>query len=249
LLPFYETIRKSADAEARHVRRTGPASEHQYAHVKIRVEPLARGTGIQIEPIKTEGFPEKFFPGAEQGILSVIATGVLARFEMTDLKVTVTGGSYHDQNSSLSAFEKAAEAATRNALQAGEPYLLEAICTIDIEAPEEFLGSIMGLLNKKRGRIEKLEVSKSASTSQVITACVPQMELAALTDEIASLTQRRATYTSAFIYYDHLPRTVADAMLRRCPQCGQRFIATGSRSSCPKCDSRRDSEDGPMVNT
>lgn len=245
MISFYETIRKPAEAEGKHVHTRGP--EHEYAHVRLRVEPLANGTGVKIEAIKTQEFPDRFFPDVEQGILRVIATGVLARCEMTDLKVEVTGGSYHAEDSTPEAFEKAAEIATCNVLLAAEPYLLEPVCTINIEAPDEFLGSLLGLLNSKRGRIENLEAAKSREGFQVITALLPQMELIDLMSSVPALTQRRATCTHAFALYDQLPKGIAKALIHRCTRCKQCVIPVQPRRTCPNCGSQFGSDDGPMV--
>lgn len=243
---FLETIRNPAEAEGKHL-HAASFEEYEYAHVNVRVQPLPRGSGVKIDPIETEEFPARFFQNVEQGILQVIATGIMARCEMTDVKVEVTGGSYHDKDSTPEAFEKAAIIATRKAMMAAEPYLLEVVSALAVEVPEEFVGAIIGEINNKRGRIEKLELHAVRAGFGIITASVPHMELADLVEDLALSTQRRATCTHAPAGYDVLPVGVARTLIHRCPHCRERVIPNYPERICPNCGRRADSSDDPMV--
>jgi elongation factor G len=240
-----ETIRNQAEGEGKRLRAASP-DLYEYAHVKVRVEPLPRGAGVKIEPIQIQDFPVKFFPSVEQGILRVIATGVFARCEMTDVKVEVTGGSYHEIDSTADAFEQAAIIATRKAMLAAEPYLLEPVSTLTVKTPEEFMGAVLGSINQKRGRIEKVEHS-SPERALVITASVPHTELSTLMADMDYVSMRRVTCTNIHAGYEALPSTVAGMLIQTCPHCRERVIPTHPERTCPNCGRRIDSSEGPMV--
>src|SRR6476646_6098731 len=152
-----ETIRKTAEDEGKWVRVDKEPTE--YAHVDVRIEPLPRGSGIKLDPAPPKGcLPDQFIPGVEEGLLAALASGAIARCEVTDLLAMVTNGSYHEQDSSLQAVEKAAENALRKAIQAADPFVLEPLLHATINVPEEFAGATIGLINRCEGEILEMAV-------------------------------------------------------------------------------------------
>jgi elongation factor G len=224
-----ETIRESARGESRWI------GNGEYAHVCLLVEPLQRGAGIDIQLDKAEQIAPKFLPSVEQGILRAIATGVLARVEMTDLRVVVVDGSYHEADSTPSAFQRTAEQAARETLLNAAPYLLEAMARISLTVPEEFMGTAIGDINSRRGLIEGLEHPKPGACT--IKAVLPELEMGDFPEELSQATQGRGTYSRAFAGYEELPGVIAGE-LRYCRRCNQQVIPLGLNKICPNCGLR-----------
>jgi elongation factor G len=231
---FRETIRKPAEGESKWVRDLG--GKWEYAHVRIRLEPSPRGSGIELARIDERFFPTEYFPGVEQGLMSALASGGGARYEVTDLLATVTGGSYHDVDSCIHAFAQATEKAVRSALQQTELYLLEPIVRAEISVPEEFAGTTLGEINSHRGRIEDIVWMKG---SQTILAAIPEIELAELESALATMGSRVRCSRLATAF-DELPRSIA-ARMRFCPGCERRVLPRGEAATCPDCGSSLDS--------
>jgi len=208
---YRETIRKKAEAEGKFIRQTG--GRGQYGHVKLIVEPTEPGKGIEfINKIVGGAIPKEYIPAAEKGAVEALETGVLAGYEMQDVKVTLFDGSYHEVDSSEMAFKIAASMAVKDACARGNPVLLEPIMKVEVVVPEEFMGAVVGDLNSRRGRIER---SEPRAGSQVITAVVPLSEMFGYSTDLRSKTQGRATYTMHFFHYEQAPKLVSDEIVAK----------------------------------
>lgn len=235
-----ETIRKTAEGEGKWVRVHTKPSE--YAHVDVRVEPLPRGSGIRLDPAPPKGhFPDRFIPGVEQGLLAALASGAIAHCEVTDLLAVVTNGSYHDQDSSLHAFEKAAEDALRKAIQAAEPFVLEPLLHVTINVPEELLGSVIGLINSNEGEVLGIEAD-AVPGRQVITSRIPEREFHDFERDLSSDTQKRALVSFTPDGYQELRPALA-RLLRYCAACERKVLPKTGSSACPDCGASLGSDD------
>ncbi len=208
---YRETIRKRAEAEGRFIRQTG--GRGQYGHVKLIVEPTEPGKGIEfINKIVGGAIPKEYIPAAEKGAVEALETGVLAGYEMQDVKVTLYDGSFHEVDSSEMAFKIAASMAVKDACARANPALLEPIMKVEVVVPEEFMGAVVGDLNSRRGRIER---SEPRAGSQVVTAVVPLSEMFGYSTDLRSKTQGRATYTMHFFHYEQAPKLVSDEIVAK----------------------------------
>ncbi len=208
---YRETIRARAEAEGRFVRQTG--GRGQYGHVKIRVEPLAQGSGFVFEnDIFGGSIPKEFIPAVEKGITEALEGGVLAGYPMSDLKVSLYDGSYHEVDSSELAFKIAGSMAIKEAAMQAKPVLLEPIMNVEVVVPEEYMGDVIGDLNSRRGRIEGLELR---GTSQIIKSMVPLSEMFGYATELRSRTQGRGSFTMHFGRYDEVPASLSEEIISR----------------------------------
>src|SRR6201999_2682548 len=172
-VPYRETIRGRAEAQGRHKKQTG--GHGQYGDCKIRIEPLQRGAGFEfINDIFGGAIPRNYIPAVEKGIQEAAARGYLAGYPVVDFRVTVYDGSYHDVDSNELSFKMAGRLAFRKCMEQAKPVLLEPVMRVEIEAPDEFAGALMGDLNQRRGRVQGME-SRGAST--IIKAEVPMAEM------------------------------------------------------------------------
>ena len=208
---YRETIRKKAEAEGKFIRQTG--GRGQYGHVKIIVEPNEPGKGFEfINKIVGGSIPKEFISPVEKGITEALETGVLAGFEVQDVKVTLYDGSYHDVDSSEMAFKIAGSMAFKEGCQKASPVLLEPIMKVEVVVPEEFMGPVVGDLNSRRGRIETTE---PRAGSQVVTAVVPLSEMFGYSTDLRSKTQGRATYSMHFYHYEQAPKLVSEEIIAK----------------------------------
>ena len=208
---YRETIRKKAEAEGKFIRQTG--GRGQYGHVKIIVEPNEPGKGFEfINKIVGGSVPKEFIAPVEKGITEALETGVLAGFEVQDVKVTLYDGSYHDVDSSEMAFKIAGSMAFKEGCQKASPVLLEPIMKVEVVVPEEFMGPVVGDLNSRRGRIETTE---PRAGSQVVTAVVPLSEMFGYSTDLRSKTQGRATYSMHFFHYEQAPKLVSEEIIAK----------------------------------
>jgi elongation factor G len=202
---YREKISRSVTKDYTHKKQTGGSG--QYARIKIVAEPLPPGTGFQFENEVVGGnVPKEYVPGVEKGLESVLGSGVLAGFPVVDLKVTLVDGAYHDVDSSALAFEIAARAALREALQEGKSVLLEPIMKVEVVTPEDYTGSVIGDLNSRRGQIQGQDMRGNAN---VITAMVPLANMFSYVNNLRSMSQGRATFTMQFDHYEQVPQNVA----------------------------------------
>ncbi len=208
---YRETIRKESQAEGKYIRQTG-GSGH-YGHVKLRIGPNEMGKGFEfINEIKSGSVPREFFKPIEQGIKQAMEGGVLAGYEMVDIKVTLYDGSYHEVDSDEMAFKIAASMGFKEAARKASPVLLEPIMSVEVVVPEEFMGVIIGDLNSRRGRIEGIE---HRAGSQVIKSLVPLAEMFGYATNMRSNTQGRATFSMHFAHYDEAPRAVTEEIVAK----------------------------------
>jgi elongation factor G len=207
---YRETIRKAAEAEGKFIRQTG--GRGQYGHVKIRIEPNP-GKGFEfVNDIVGGVVPREYIRPVEHGIKEALEGGVLAGYEMVDIKATLYDGSYHEVDSSEIAFKIAGSMALKEAARKASPVLLEPVMSIEVVVPEDFMSAIIGDLNSRRGRIEGME---HRAGSQVIKAFVPLSEMFGYATQMRSLTQGRATYSMHFARYEEAPRAVAEEIIAR----------------------------------
>ena len=208
---YRETIRKHAEAEGKYIRQTG-GSGH-YGHVKLRIDPNEMGKGFEfINEIKSGSVPREFFKPIEQGVKQAMEGGVLAGYEMVDIKVTLYDGSYHEVDSDEMAFKIASSMGFKEAARKASPVLLEPIMSVEVVVPEEFMGIIIGDLNSRRGRIEGIE---HRAGSQVIKSLVPLAEMFGYATNMRSNTQGRATFSMHFAHYDEAPRAVTEEIVAK----------------------------------
>ncbi|MBI4910202.1 MAG: elongation factor G [Acidobacteria bacterium] len=208
---YRETIRRKSEAEGRHVRQSG--GKGQYGHVKIRVEPLPAGTGFEfVNDIVGGAVPKEFIPAAQKGMVEALEAGILAGYPMSDLRVSVYDGSYHDVDSSEMAFKIAGSLAIKEAARRAKPVLLEPIMAVEVVVPEDYMGDVIGDLNSRRGRIEGMELR---GTTQIIKSSVPLAEMFGYATDLRSRTQGRGSFTMHFGRYDEVPNAIAEEIISR----------------------------------
>ena len=207
---YRETIRKNAEAEGKFIRQSG--GRGQYGHVKIRIEPNP-GKGYEFENDITGGsIPKEYIKPVDEGIKEALEGGVLAGFEMVDVKAILYDGSYHEVDSNEMAFKIAGSMAVKEAARKASPVLLEPVMSVEVVVPEEFMGTIIGDLNSRRGRIEGME---HRAGSQVIKAMVPLSDMFGYATQMRSNTQGRATFSMHFARYEEAPRSVSEEIIAR----------------------------------
>jgi elongation factor G len=207
---YRETIRKNAEAEGRHVKQTG--GHGQYGHVKIRIEPLPGGGFEFVDDITGGRIPKEYIKPTEAGIKEALEGGILAGYPMSDVKVTLYDGSYHDVDSSEMAFKVAGSLAIKEAVRKAKPVLLEPIMTVEVVVPEQYMGDVIGDLNSRRGRIEGMQLR---GTTQIIKAMVPLSEMFGYATELRSRTQGRGSFTMHFGKYEEVPGSLAEEIVSK----------------------------------
>ena len=206
---YKETIRKSADVEERYVRQSG--GKGQYGHVKILLEPNEPGKGYEfINKIVGGVIPKEFIPAIDAGIQGAMQTGVLAGYNVVDCKVTLYDGSYHEVDSSETAFKIAGSLAFKAAMRKADPVLTEPIMKVVVTVPEEYMGDVIGDLNSRRGQIQSMEAVAGA---QQITAHVPLAEMFGYATDLRSKSQGRGQYSMEPSHYTEVPKSVQEAII------------------------------------
>lgn len=208
-IPYRETIRAKAEVQGRHKKQTG--GHGQYGDCWIRMEPLPRGANFEFaNEVFGGAIPKNYIPAIEKGILEAAQEGFLAGYPVVDFKVTVYDGSYHEVDSSELAFKLAARKAFRNAMEVCKPALLEPIMRVEVQAPVEYAGDLMGDLNGRRGRIQGME---TRGGTQMIRALVPMAEMLDYQNALTSMTQGRGSFTMEFDHYDFVPQAQAEKII------------------------------------
>ena len=215
---YRETIRQSAEREAEFIREAG--GRGQYGHVRLGIEPLKDAEGQYAYEFANESsetqIPKEYVPIIDQGIQDQMRNGVLAGHRLMGLRATLTGGSFDDTDSSEMAFKIAASMALREAVLSADPVLLEPVMTVEVVTPEEFMGDVVGDLNRRRGMISGMDESPSG---KVVRAEVALSEMFGYSTDLRSRTQGRATYTMEFVNYAEVPQNVMDKLgVRRTAQ-------------------------------
>jgi elongation factor G len=206
---YRETVRGTAEKiEGRFVRQTGGSG--QYGIVYINLEP-APGEGFDfVNKIRGGSIPTEFIPAVEKGVEEALENGVRAGFPMVDLRVTLVDGKYHDTDSSEIAFKVAGSLAFQEAAKRAKPVLLEPVFAVEVVTPEEYMGDVIGDLNRRRGRVHGMEPRGNA---QVVTAHVPLSEMFGYATDVRSMSQGRATYTMQFDSYEEVPPNIAEKVV------------------------------------
>ena len=208
-VPYRETIRAKAEAPGRHKKQTG--GHGQFGDCKIRMEPLPRGGGFEFgNEVFGGAIPRNFIPAIEKGIVESAARGYLAGFPVVDFKATVYDGSYHDVDSNEMSFKMAGRLAFRKAMESCKPCLLEPVMKVEIEAPDEFAGALMGDLSSRRGRVQG---TNSKGRTTLINAQVPMAEMLTYGTILTSMTQGKGSYRMEMDHYDIVPQLLADKIL------------------------------------
>ncbi len=203
---YRETITKNSEVEAKFIRQTG--GRGQYGHVKIRMEPNEKGAGVEfIDEVKGGNIPKEFIPAVEKGIMEASETGVVAGYPVIDWIVRLYDGSYHDVDSSEIAFKVAGSMAFKDAVIRSKPIILEPLMKVEVVIPEEFMGTVMGNLSSRRGRIMGSELR---GAMQAIKSEVPLSEMFGYATELRSMTEGRGTFTMEFGYYSPLPAVLTE---------------------------------------
>jgi elongation factor G len=208
---YRETIRKASESEGKFIRQTG--GRGQYGHVKIRIEPQPAGTGYEfVNDIVGGTVPKEYIKPVDHGIKEAMEGGILAGYEMVDIKATLYDGSYHEVDSSEMAFKIAGSMAFKEAARRASPVLLEPVMSVEVVVPEDFAGAIIGDLSSRRGHVQGME---HRAGSQVIKATVPLSEMFGYATQMRSNTQGRATFSMHFSRYEEAPRSVAEEIIAR----------------------------------
>ena len=208
---YKETLTRATAAEGRYVKQTG--GRGQYGHVKIRVVPGAPGQGFEfLNGIVGGAIPREYIKAVEGGIRDAMTTGVLAGYPLEDVSVSLYDGSYHEVDSSEAAFKVAGSMAFREAARKGGAVLLEPVMRIEVVAPEEYTGDVIGDLNARRGRVKSME---ARGGTQIVNARVPLAAMFGYATDLRSRTQGRATYSMHFDRYEQVPRDVSEEVITR----------------------------------
>ncbi len=208
---YRETVRKTVEQEGKFVRQSG--GRGQYGHVYLKIEPLAPGSGYEfVNGIVGGAVPKEYIPAVDRGVREQMENGVVAGYPMQDCKVTLYDGSYHDVDSSEMAFKIAGSMAFRDGAKNADPVLLEPIMKVEVVTPEDYMGDVMGDLNRRRGLPQGMEDTPSGKS---IRAEVPLAEMFGYATDLRSMSQGRAVYSMEFEKYSEVPQNVADTVIKR----------------------------------
>jgi len=207
---YRETIRKSVEQEGKFIRQSG--GKGMYGHVWLKLETRERGSGNKFENAIVGGVvPREFIPAIEKGVHEQFANGVLGGYPMVDVKATLYDGSYHDVDSNEMAFKLAGMIALKQGALAARPVLLEPIMKVEVVTPEDYMGDVMGDLNRRRGMVTGME---DAPAGKIVRASVPLAEMFGYSTDLRSATQGRASYSMEFERYEEAPKNVSDAVVK-----------------------------------
>ncbi len=208
---YRETIRASVEQEGKFVRQSG--GRGQYGHVWLKIEPLKAGTGYEFENAIVGGVvPKEYIPAVDKGVKEQLENGVIAGFPVVDVKVTLYDGSYHDVDSSEMAFKIAGSMAFKDGALKAKPVLLEPMMKVEVVTPEDYMGDVMGDLNRRRGIVQGME---DAPAGKIIRAEVPLAEMFGYATDLRSMSQGRAVYSMEFEKYNEAPANIAEAVMKR----------------------------------
>ncbi len=206
---YREAIRKSVDVEHKYARQSG--GKGQYGHVLMKLEPLEEGKGYEfVNAVVGGAIPKEYIPAVDAGVQGAMLSGVLAGYNVVDVKCTLYDGSYHEVDSSEMAFKIAASMAFKEGMKKADPVVKEPIMLVNVIMPDEYLGDVMGDLNSRRGMIQKME---ALSGAQRITAMVPLSEMFGYATELRSRTQGRGQYTMEPSHYSEVPKSIQDKII------------------------------------
>jgi elongation factor G len=208
---YRETIRGRVESEGKHVKQSG--GRGQYGHVWLKIEPNETGKGVEfVNGIVGGSVPREFIPAVEKGVNEACDTGVVAGYPVVDVKVTLFDGSYHDVDSDEISFRMAAIFGFKDGFRRARPVILEPIMKVEVVTPEEYMGDVIGDLNRRRGQIMSMEDLPMGKT---VTAEVPLSEMFQYATNVRSMSQGRATFTMEFAKYMEVPANIAETIIRK----------------------------------
>ncbi len=208
---YKETFRSAAKVEGKFVRQSG--GRGQYGHVWVEFEPLTEGTGFEfVNKIVGGVVPREYIPAVQNGIEESLQTGVIAGYQMVDIRATLVDGSYHDVDSSEMAFKIAGSMALKAAKSKCNPVLLEPIMRVEVTVPEEYMGDVMGDASSRRGRVEGME---ARGGGQIVRAMIPLAEMFGYATNLRSRTQGRGTFSMQFDHFEEVPKSVAEEIIKK----------------------------------
>ena len=208
---YRETFRAACQAEGKFVRQSG--GKGQYGHVWIEFTPNEEGAGFEFENAIVGGVvPREYIPAVESGLSDALENGVLAGYPLVDIKAKLYDGSYHDVDSSETAFKVAASMALKAAAKKAKPSILEPMMAVEITVPEEYFGDVMGHVNARRGRVEGSEMRGNA---QIVKGMIPLSEMFGYATTLRSSTQGRGTFSMAFDHYEDVPKSIAEEIIKK----------------------------------
>jgi elongation factor G len=208
---YRETIRGTVESEGKHVKQSG--GRGQYGHVWLKLEPNATGKGVEfVNGITGGSVPREFIPAVEKGVLEAVNTGVVAGYPVVDVKVTLFDGSYHDVDSDEISFRMAAIFGFKDGFRRAKPIILEPIMKVEVVTPEDYMGDVIGDLNRRRGQIMSMEDTPAGKT---VTAEVPLSEMFQYATTVRSMSQGRATFTMEFGKYMEVPANIAETIIKK----------------------------------
>ena len=208
---YRETFRASTQAEGKFVRQSG--GKGQYGHVWIEFTPNEEGAGFEFENAIVGGVvPREYIPAVEAGLKDAMENGVLAGYPLVDIKAKLYDGSYHDVDSSETAFKVAASMALKAAAKKAQPTILEPMMAVEITVPEEYFGDVMGHVNARRGRVEGSEIRGNA---QIVKGMIPLSEMFGYATTLRSATQGRGTFSMTFDHYEDVPKSIAEEIIKK----------------------------------
>ena len=208
---YRETIKTPVDQEYKYAKQSG--GRGQYGHVFIKLEPQEPGKGYEFVNNITGGvIPKEYIPAVDKGIQEAMQNGVVAGYPVVDVKATLYDGSYHDVDSSEMAFKIAGSMAFKEAAKKANPVLLEPIMKVEVEVPEEYMGDVIGDINRRRGQVSSME---DRAGNKIVTAMVPLAEMFGYSTDLRSFTQGRGTYSMEFDHYEEVPRNVAEEIIKK----------------------------------
>jgi elongation factor G len=208
---YRETGTAPVEGEYKHVKQTG--GRGQYAHVCLRLEPMAPGRGFSFSnEIKGGDIPAEYIPSVERGVVKAMESGPFAGYPVVDLRVTVFDGSSHEVDSSEFAFTEAARVCFRQLLMQAQPELLEPVMGLEVSAPEEYMGAMTGSICQRRGRVDSMD---DRAGTKIIRGMVPLSEMFGYANSIRSLTQGRGSFTMQFEHYEAVPYSIAEEIIRK----------------------------------
>jgi len=208
---YRETIRDSVEQEYKYAKQSG--GRGQYGHVFLKIEPLEPGEGYEfVDAIKGGTVPREYIPAVDKGIQEAMQGGVLAGYPVEDVKVTLYDGSYHDVDSSEMAFKLAASMGFKEGARKANAVILEPMMKVEVEVPEDFMGDVIGDLNRRRGQIEGMD---DRAGNKIVNAFVPLSEMFGYSTDLRSATQGRATYAMEFDHYAEVPKNVAEEIIKK----------------------------------
>ncbi len=208
---YRETIKMPVEQEYKYAKQSG--GRGQYGHVFLKLEPMEPGSGYEfVDAIKGGVVPREFIPAVDKGIQEALQNGVLAGFPVEDVKVTLYDGSYHDVDSSEMAFKLAGSMGFKEGARKANPIILEPIMKVEVEIPEDYMGDVIGDLNRRRGQINSME---DRHGNKIVNAFVPLAEMFGYSTDLRSATQGRGTYAMEFDHYEEVPKNVAEEIIKK----------------------------------